>query len=133
MKAKRLASKPDNKRPRSCFPPISEEMKAWAAGLKSDVETWPQVTTRAMFGFTACYRRDTIFALLPKSRAVEVSNALAFKLLSTSQQLRHRIERDSRIGFAELQKARWFTFVLSCDGDVHDALEWLSRAHRQAA
>jgi hypothetical protein len=38
------------------------------------------VSTRAFFGFTALYRKERIFALLPRTRAMETANSLAFKL-----------------------------------------------------
>jgi len=85
-----------------------------------------------MFGFTAVYRRDKIFAVLPKTRGVESPNALAFKLPSTNSRLQTCIRNDSRIGFTEMQRARWFTFELNCDADLHDALQWLGRAHDAA-
>jgi len=40
-----------------------------------------------------------------------------------------RARRDSRIGFTEMQKARWFTFVLSTQADLRDVLDWLQRAY----
>jgi hypothetical protein len=62
------------------LPKASEEMKAWSGALAAEVAGWPQVTTRAFFGFTALYRRDRIFALLPRTRAMATPNSLAFKL-----------------------------------------------------
>ncbi|MBZ5572432.1 MAG: hypothetical protein LAO09_11215 [Acidobacteriia bacterium] len=119
-------------RPRPRLPKVSEQMKAWAAALTSDLETWPQVTTRPMFGFTAWYRKGTIFAVLPKTRGMETPNSLAFKLPDASSRLRARLQRDARIGSTEMQKARWFTFELSTDADLHDALEWLGQAYEEA-
>jgi hypothetical protein len=60
-------------------------------------------------------------------------NPLAFKLPSTNPRLLGRISKDARIGSTEMQKARWFTFELNCDADLHDALAWLGRAHEAAA
>lgn len=85
-----------------------------------------------MFGFSACYRRDTIFGLLPKTRGMESPNAVAFRLPSTNSRLLSRLRKDPRISCTEMQKARWFTFELTCDADLHDALEWLSRAYDAA-
>ena len=85
-----------------------------------------------MFGFTACYRGDAIFALLPKSRGIESATAIAFKLPEPSAQMRKRIENDSRIRFTDLQQTRWFLFELERDEDLRDALEWLDRAYRAA-
>ncbi len=31
-----------------------------------------------------------------------------------------------------MQKARWFTFELSTDVDLHDALDWLARGYEAA-
>jgi hypothetical protein len=107
-------------------------MKAWTAALAADLETWPQVSTRPMFGLTAWYRRDKIFALLPKTRGMQSPNSLAFKLSSTNPRLLARIRKDARIGSTQMQKARWFTFELNCDADLHDALAWLGRAYEAA-
>jgi hypothetical protein len=117
-------------RPR--LPIVSERMTAWTAALAADLESWPQVSLRPMFGLTACYRQDKIFAVLPKTRGMDSPNSLAFKLPSADPRLLVRIRKDSRIGFTEMQKARWFTFELGCDADLHDALEWLGRAYEAA-
>jgi hypothetical protein len=117
-------------RPR--LPAISEQMKAWAAALAADLESWPRVSTRPMFGLTAWYRRDRIFAVLPKTRGMDSPNSLAFKLPWASTRLLARIRKEPRIGFTEMRKACWFTFELSCDADLHDALEWLGRAYEAA-
>jgi hypothetical protein len=114
------------------LPAISEQMKAWTAALAADLESWPLVKTRPMFGLIAWYRRDKIFAVLPKTRGMDSPNALAFKLPSASARLLVRIRKDSRIAFTEMQKARWFTFELSCDADLHDALDWLAQAYEAA-
>jgi len=107
-------------------------MKVWTAALAAELEAWPQVSTRPMFGLTAWYRRDKIFAVLPKTRGMDSPNSLAFKLPSASPRLLARIRKDPRIAFTEMQKARWFSFELSCDADLHDALEWLGRAYETA-
>jgi hypothetical protein len=110
----------------------SEEMKAWVAALVVETATWPQVEPRVFFGFTALYREDKIFALLPRSRALEPPNSIAFKLESAGPRIVARARRDSRIGHTEMQKTRWFTFALSAEGDLRDVLEWLLRAYEAA-
>jgi len=107
-------------------------MKAWSAALAAEVADWPQVTTRAFFGLTALYRRDRIFALLPRTRAMETPNSLAFKLDPAGSRILTRLQRDSRVGATEMQKARWFTFALITAADLRDALEWISRAYQAA-
>lgn len=107
-------------------------MKAWSAALAGEVTRWPQVTTRVFFGFTALYRREKIFALLPRTRGMETANSLAFKLESAAAALLRRLERDTRVGSTQMRRARWFTFGLSSDGDLREALEWLGRAYDAA-
>ncbi|HZE26292.1 MAG TPA: hypothetical protein VE083_02845 [Terriglobales bacterium] len=114
------------------MPAVSEQMKAWSAALAAEVETWPAVTTRPMFGFSALYRRQRIFALLPRTRGVGTPNSLAFKLSAPGPHMRARLGKEPRIQPAVLQKRRWFTFELSSDRDLRDALDWLSRAHKAA-
>src|SRR5262245_9274080 len=98
------------KRPRPSLPKLSEEMKAWSAALAAEVTTWPEVTTRPMFGFTALYRRDKIFAALPRTRGMESPNALAFKLESAAPKILTRAQRDPRIQTTNMQKTRWWVY-----------------------
>jgi hypothetical protein len=118
------------RRPR--LPAISEQMKAWSVALAADLESWPHTRTRAMFGMIGWYRQDKIFAVLPKTRGMDSPSSLAFKLSSASPRVLARIRKEPRIAFTEMQQARWFTFELSCDADLHDALEWLGRAYDAA-
>lgn len=107
-------------------------MKAWSAALAGEIAGRPRVATRFFFGFTAVYRRDRIFALLPRTRGMESANSLGFKVEDPTPSVRARIEKDPRVGSTQMQKARWFTYKLSSDADLHDALEWLNRAYRAA-
>src|ERR1700752_1901689 len=112
---------------------VSEQMKAWSAALAMETAGWPQVTTRTFFGFTALYRKDKIFAILPRTRAMGTPNSLAFKFESRSPQLRSRLEQDTRVGTTKMRAARWSTFELSTDADLRDALGWLEQAYLAAA
>jgi len=107
-------------------------MKAWSAALVAEVSDWPQVATRSFFGFNALYRKDKMFAVLPRTRGMETANALAFRIDTPAAAARARLEKDSRIRTAEIQKARWCSFELSSDADLHDALDWLGRAYEAA-
>ncbi len=118
------------KRPR--LPSVSEQVKAWSSALSAEIAAWPDVTLKSFFGFTALYRGRVIFAVLPRTRSLEVPDSLAFKLDKSSPRLKARMKEDSRIVAAEIQRARWFAFALRCDADVHDALEWLERAYQAA-
>jgi hypothetical protein len=107
-------------------------MKAWSAALAAEVTGWPQLSARSFFGFTALYRKDKMFAALPRTRAMGTSNSLVFKLESPASATALRLKKDARIGSMDMQKMRWFTFELSSDTDLHDALDWLGRAYEAA-
>jgi hypothetical protein len=107
-------------------------MKAWSAALAGEIGDSPGVSARVFFGFTALYRDDQIFALLPRSRGMETANSLAFKLESPPPRLLTLLHQDPRIGSTQMQKARWFMFELPSDADLHDALDWLARAYDAA-
>ena len=117
-------------RPR--LPAVSEEMKSWSAALAGEIGGWPEVELRSFFGFTAVYRRDLIFAALPRTRAMETANSLAFKLETAGPKIQARLQQDARIGFTLMHRKRWFTFEISSDADLHDALDWLGRAYQVA-
>lgn len=101
-------------------------MKAWSAALASEISSWPQVWSRAFFGLTALYRKDEIFAVLPRARGMGTANSFGFKFECAPA---NRLEKDFRVGSTRMQKARWFTFELSSDADLDGGLEWLSRAY----
>lgn len=120
------------KKNRPTSPAISEEMKAWSAALATEVSTWPKATERVFFGFNALYRRDQIFAVLPRTRGITSGNALAFKLAPPPADLEPRLSQDPRIKPMQKERPRWFTFEMSSGSDLHDALEWLSRAYEHS-
>jgi hypothetical protein len=114
------------------LPRVSEEMKAWSAAIGTEAAGWASVSARSFFGLTALYRKDTIFALLPRTRGMETSNSLAFKLDSPTPAVRARLDQDPRITSTHMDKARWFTFELSSDSDLRGALDWLGMAYEAA-
>lgn len=107
-------------------------MKAWSIASGSEIVAWPQVSTRSFFGFTALYRKDRIFALLPRTRGMEKANSLAFKLDSPTAAVRLHLDQDPRITSTHMGKPRWFTFELSSASDLHSALDWLGTAYDAA-
>jgi hypothetical protein len=111
---------------------VTEEMKAWSAMLAGEVAGWPGVNSRPMFGLTALYRNDVIFAVLPKTRGMESGNSLAFRIPETSPRMRKRLQADRRVQETEMQKARWFVFEMGSDADVRGALGWLNEAYEAA-
>jgi hypothetical protein len=120
------------KRKGPSLPPISDEMKAWSAALTGEIFDWPQVSARSFFGFTALYRKDKMFAALPRTRSMGTPNSLVFKLDSQPSVVAARLKKDPRIGSMQMQKARWFTYEISSDADLHDALDWLGTAYKAA-
>jgi hypothetical protein len=119
-------------RQREQLSPVSEQMKAWSTALAAELSEWPQVTLKSFFGFTALYRGKTMFGLLPRTRSIFKGNAVAFRINSGSGNLRSRMDKDPRIAAFDKDKARWFTFELSGDCDLHHALEYLGKAFEAA-
>jgi hypothetical protein len=105
-------------------------MKAWSAALAGELSRWPHVRARSFFGLTAFYRGEKIFALLPHTRGIETASSIAFKLESASPAVRRRLENDNRIDSVMMQRASWFTFRLSSDADLRNALNCLSEAYQ---
>jgi hypothetical protein len=112
-------------------PAISEEMKAWSTALTAETADWPHLSQRSFFGFTALYRGVKIFALLPRSRNIESANTIAFKFESPSPAVQKQLRGDPRIGSIH-DNAKWTTFLLSFNADLHDAMDWLARSYEAA-
>jgi hypothetical protein len=123
---------PQKRQGRPKLPPVSDQMRAWSSALAAEFAGWPQVTAKSFFGFTALYRGKHIFAVLPRTRAWGNGNTLAFKIDHPPAGFRSQLDRDPRIGSMDMQKSRWFTLELSCDNDLHDAIDWLGHAYDRA-
>jgi hypothetical protein len=63
---------------------------------------------------------------------METANSLAFKLDAPTVAVRALLDKDPRTTSTQMGKARWFTFELSSDADLHAALEWLGAAYESA-
>ena len=113
---------------REKLPPVSEQMKAWSAALAAEFDDWPQVIQKSFFGFTALYRGKIMFGILPRTKSVFTSNAVAFRFDSLNRTVKTLFEQDARVAAFDKNKNRWFTFQLSSDADLHDALDYLGRA-----
>jgi hypothetical protein len=114
------------------LPPVSDQMKAWSAALSGELRDLPQITQKSFFGFTALYRGKSMFGLLPRTRSIFAGNSVAFRFDRPSRAIHALIEKDPRISAFDKDKTRWFTFELSCDADLHDALDYLGRAFEAA-
>jgi TfoX/Sxy family transcriptional regulator of competence genes len=126
LTAKRRAS-----RPRPKLPHVSEEMKRLAELLEAEMLAWPNVTSRPMFGLNGIYRGPNIFAVLPRTRAMDVPDSIAFRLLKRPRHIMAELRKDKRI-VASTPEAKWISFVMQSDSEIHAALKWLALAYRQA-
>ena len=113
---------------REKFLPIADHMKAWSSALAAELQDWPQVTQKSFFGFTALYRGKTMFGLLPRTKSVFTPNAVGFRFDSLNRAVKELLEKDTRVAAFDKHKIRWFTFELSTDSDLHDALDYLGHA-----
>ena len=110
---------------------VSEEMKRLTQLLEAEILTWPNVTSRPMFGLNGIYRGPNIFAVLPRTRAMDVPDSIAFRLLKRPRHIMAELRKDKGI-VASTPEAKWISFVTQSDSDIHAALNWLALAYRQA-
>ena len=116
------------------FLPISEEMKEWSALLQTELNSWPAITAKSMFGFLFFYRRGAVFAALPRTKGFDSPSSLFFKFNSMPPGLRKRATADQRMDAStKVTSKGWFSFNLSSDADLRDALFWLNQAYEAAA
>ncbi len=128
-KSKAIRQKPAVPRPKLL--PVSEEARRWSAMLESELLSWPAVIAKRMFGFRALYRGKKIFAALPHSRGFGPEASILLKFDPMPPALSRRAESDARLHSNSPGKG-WFSFTLSSDTDLHDALEWLNRSYESA-
>jgi hypothetical protein len=115
------------------FLPISEEMKQWSASLESELNSWPGISTRSMFGFLFFYRRGVPFAALPRTRGFDSPSSLVFKFNPMPSALQKRAQADARMDATTKGSSKgWFAFELSTENDLRDALFWLNHAYEAA-
>jgi len=113
------------------FHKLSPEMQRWSAMLAEELIQWPGVTTKPMFGLTSFYRGKTIFAAVPKSRALGSPHAVIFKLPKDSR-WRGAALKESRIQPGNMETHKWFPFEIGGESDLRDALLWFERAFQSA-
>jgi hypothetical protein len=127
-------------RTRPIFREPSETARAWAEGLRRELEQWPGVRVTRGFGMVLIYRGDAIFAALPGTRMLHAENAIMLKFQQEKPALAKRIAADARFIPGTLESSRkpgsegrkWRFFLLREDSDVHDAIEWLAEAYQAA-
>lgn len=106
---------------------ISEEMKEWSAMLAGEVAEWPRVRSKPMFGLVSFYRKDKIFAAIPRTRAVASPHSIIFKFHKENAET-----RNARHQLQEYPALRWLAFDLRSEKDLGTALRWLDLAYRVA-
>ena len=111
---------------------ISEQMKIWSSMLAGELEGWPNISSKRLFGSTAYYRKGVVFAALPKTRGMNSANSFIFKIPDVSPRVMARLEGDGHIHSTVLTKARWFSYEVESDADLRGALEWLGMAYEAA-
>jgi hypothetical protein len=94
---------------------LSDEMRHVCALIDGEISQWPDVTARSMFGFRAYYRRRAIFALLPKTRALETPESIACKLPEGAR-----------------EGKKWISCETHGPETVHSTLALLERAYTAA-
>jgi hypothetical protein len=115
------------------FPLISEEMKEWSAMLAAELNSWPQISTKRMFGFVSFYRKDTIFAALPQTRGFDSPSNVILRFDTMPPKLLRRAEGDERMDTSTRVPGKgWFSFELRSNADMQEALWWLNQAYELA-
>jgi hypothetical protein len=118
-------------RSRPKLPRTSEQVRRIAALLETEVLAWRSVTARPMFGMIGLYRDRTIFAALPRTRAMDAPNSIAFRFPKRSKRMISQLSEDKRI-VTPAADAKWISFLIHSEEDIHDSLNWLSLAYREA-
>jgi hypothetical protein len=122
------AKKP-SARPRRKMVKAPEEVQRWSALLSEEIVSWPEVRAKHMFGFLAYYRGDVLFGILPRTRGFDSGRLVILKFDPMPPKLFHRAERDPRLGtWTRFPRKGWFTFELTSEDDLRDALWWLQHA-----
>jgi hypothetical protein len=134
MKAGKLKKNSNAPRTRrATFAPISEDMRQWSSLLGAELMTWPAISTKAMFGFLSFYRAGKIFAALPRTRGFDSSSSLILKFNPMPAALLRRAQSDARMDTnTRVPGKGWFSFEVTSEDDLGDALHWLERAYQAA-
>jgi hypothetical protein len=115
------------------FPVISEEMQHWSAMLEAELESWPAVTSKRMFGFRFLYRRKNVFATLPYSRGLFTPSSILLKFDPMPAGLFRQAQKEPRLDTGTRMSGKgWFSFELFSDADVRYAIWWLNQAYEAA-
>src|SRR5271155_305956 len=114
------------------MPRPSEEMQRWSVLLEEELTSWPQISTKKMFGMKTFYRGPNIFAGVPDKRGFFSPNGVIFKIAGASPTQVKKMKADKRVtlDFGKVQK--WYNFEFASDRDLNGALEWFAEAYEAA-
>jgi hypothetical protein len=136
VKSKKIAKAQSKKGPkakRASMPKffrIDEEMKQWASLLEGELVQWPGVKTKPMFGLISLFRGKSIFAAVPRTRALRSPQSIILKFNPVPAPLIEKIKTEPRISDrAPGPGAGWHAFELRSREDIEDALWWLNQAY----
>jgi len=111
----------------------TEEMKEWSAMLQQEIEKWPKVAARPMFGMRCFYRGKNVFGALPVTRCIDNGNSFMFKIHPMPPALLKKADDDDRVSAsAPLKAMKWTLFEMNSARDLNDALWWLNQAYEKA-
>ena len=111
---------------------VSEAMQQWCALMESELLSWPQVTSRPMFGMTGFYRKGKIFAAIPHNRTVGNTDAVLVKLLGASEKVAAKALSHPKAITTAMPKAGWIAMAMDSIEDVREMLRWFSQAYELA-
>ena len=112
---------------------ISDEMKHWSSMLEQEISAWPDISMRPMFGLVSFYRRKTIFAALPRTRALSNASSIIFRFDPLPPELARRAQSQEGLRpEGAFSKGHWLSLTLQSADSLHDALWWLQRAYECA-
>lgn len=111
----------------------TEEMKQWSAMLAQELDQWPKVAAKPMFGMRCYYRGKKVFGALPVTRCIDNENSFMFKIHPMSPALLKKADGDDRVSASDgLRAMKWTLFEMRSERDLNDALWWLNRAYENA-
>ncbi|MBI2682058.1 MAG: hypothetical protein HYX26_02370 [Acidobacteriales bacterium] len=127
-----MASRKQPRKDRPALQRVPEEVREWSALLKSELDSWPGISYRKMFGVLAVYRKGVIFAGLPDKRALFTGRSVIFKFPTLNAKLAMKLNSDERVLAGTQPGKGWFGFELRSAGDITPALAWISLAYEAA-
>jgi hypothetical protein len=123
--------KPEHKRRKMAH--ATEEMKQWSAMLQQEIDKWPRVSAKPMFGMRCYYRGKNVFGALPVTRSIDNANSFMFKIHPMPPALLKKAGGDDRVSASAALKAmKWTLFEMGSERDLTDALWWLNQAYEKA-